>query len=298
VSSTAVRQLRAAQGKINWGEVLSGYVLILPAVAITGLVIAIPVIQSFYGSVTRDGDFVGGDNFRIILTDPNFQRAFKNNLILLVNIPIRIALALTIAGLLYRKVFGSRLYETLIFMPFLPSVAAIGVLFIYLLSFAGPLNGLLRGVGFGSIAHGWLTENEWVMWTIMAVIVWTRVGFTVLLFTARMLSIDQERLQAAFVDGASWWKTFRYIVLPELKGTIEFVVLLSIIEAFSWSFSYVYVLGHGASDPNRWILEIYLYNKEFLASVAGLASAVSVILLCIAGALAVYRYARVKEVLE
>jgi ABC-type sugar transport system permease subunit len=279
-------------------EIAGGYVLILPAIAVTGLVIAIPVLQSLYGSVTRDGSFVGLDNFRIVLSDPNFYRAFRNNLILLSNIPIRIVLGLAISALVYRKIFGSRFYETVIFMPFLPSIAAIGVLFIYLLSFEGPLNALLREIGLEGSARGWLTENDWVMWTIMGVVVWTRVGFTVLLFTARLLSVDQERLQAAFVDGASWARTFRHIMLPELKGAIEFVVVLSVIEAFSWSFSYVYVLGHGASDPNKWILEIYLYNKEFLASVAGLASAVSVVLLLIAGGLAVYRYVKAKEVLR
>jgi raffinose/stachyose/melibiose transport system permease protein len=280
---------------LHWREILSGYVLMLPALALVGLIIAFPVAQSVYQSVLIQGRFVGIDNFHTVLADPFFQHAFVNNLILLTSIPIRIVLSLAIAGLLYRRIMGHHIYQTLVFIPFLPSIAAISVLFIYLLAFDGPFNSLLHAIGLGFLARGWLTTNELTMWTIMGVVVWTRVGFTVLLFTARLLSVDHEKLQAAFVDGASWWRTFIHVVLPDLKGTIEFVVVLSVIEAFSWSFAYVYVLGQGANQPSRWILEIYLYNQQFLASVQGLASAVAVLLLAMAAALAVYRYRQVRE---
>lgn len=280
---------------LHWREVLSGYVLMLPALALVGLIIAFPVAQSVYQSVLIQGEFVGIDNYHTVLADPFFQHAFVNNLILLTSIPIRIVLSLAIAGLLYRRIMGHRIYQTLVFIPFLPSIAAISVLFIYLLAFDGPFNSFLHAIGLGFLAQGWLTTNELTMWTIMGVVVWTRVGFTVLLFTARLLSVDHEKLQAAFVDGASWWRTFIHVVLPDLKGTIEFVVVLSVIEAFSWSFAYVYVLGQGANQPSRWILEIYLYNQQFLASVQGLASAVAVLLLAMAAALAVYRYRQVRE---
>ncbi len=276
-------------------EVFSGYVLLLPALALVGLVIAFPVGQAIYQSVVIHGDFVGVDNYRTVLSDPFFQHAFVNNLILLTSIPVRLVLALAIAALLYRRILGHRIYETLVFIPFLPSIAAISVLFIYLLAFDGPFNSFLHTVGLGFLAHGWLTQSNLTMWTIMGVVVWTRVGFTVLLFVARLLSVDPEKLQAAFVDGASWTRTFIHVVIPELKGTIQFVVVLSVIEAFSWSFAYVYVLGQGANEPSRWILEIYLYNQEFLASVQGLASAVAVLLLAMAAALAIYRYREVRE---
>jgi len=276
-------------------QVLSGYVLLLPGLALIALVIGFPVVQSVYDSFHNAGQFVGTQNYREVFADPAFLQAFRNNLILLVSIPIRLVIALCISGVLYRRILGSRIYETLIFMPFLPSIAAIGVLFIYLLAFDGPLNGFLHVIGLGSLAHGWLTQANLTMWTIMAVVVWTRVGFTVLLFTARLVSVDYEQLQAAFVDGASWWQTFWHVVIPELRGTIEFVVVLSTIEAFSWSFAYVYVLGQGANDPSRWILEIYIYNKEFLATIQGLASAVATILLVLAAGLAAYRYRQVRE---
>jgi multiple sugar transport system permease protein len=283
---------------LAWRQALTGWVLLLPALAAVGLVIAFPVGQSIYDSVTEGGRWIGVDNFRTVIEDPQFRHAFVNNLIILGGIPIRIVVALVLSAILFRRIFASRFYETVIFLPFLPSVAAIGVLFIYLLAFDGPLNSLLRVIGLGALEQPWLTSSGLTMWTIMGVVVWTRVGFTVLLFTARLMSVEREKLEAAFVDGASWWRTFWHIVLPDLRGAIEFVVVLSVIEAFSWSFAYVYVLGQGANDPSRWILEIYLYNKEFLASLQGLASAVSTILLLLAATLAIYRYRQAREALE
>jgi ABC-type sugar transport system permease subunit len=294
----AESRVPSSAAALAWRQALSGWVLLLPALAAVGIVIAFPVAQSIHDSVTEGGSWVGLDNFRTVIDDPEFRHAFVNNLIILAGIPIRLIVALVISAILFRRIFASRFYETAIFLPFLPSIAAIGVLFIYLLAFDGPLNSLLRTVGLGFLAQPWLTSSGLTMWTIMAVVVWTRVGFTVLLFTARLMSVEREKLEAAFVDGASWWRTFWQIVLPDLRGAIEFVVVLSVIEAFSWSFAYVFVLGQGANDPSRWIIEIYLYNKEFLATLQGLASAVATMLLLLAAALAIYRYRQAKEALE
>jgi len=264
--------------------------LLGPAALLCGVVIIFPALATIFSSVHANGEFVGTDNFSAIFGDPVFWQAFKNNLLLLISIPVRILIALVLTALLFRGVFGRRLYETAVFLPFIPSIAAVGVIFIYLLNAEGPINGMLETIGLGFLAHGWLTESGLAMWGIMGVIVWTRVGFTTLLFTARLLGVDREQFQAAFVDGASWAQTFRQIALPELKGTIEFVAVLSVIEVFSWSFAYVYVLNQGANDTSNYILEIYLYNQEFLASLPGLAAATAVVLMAVVSALAVYRY--------
>ena len=271
---------------------LGGYLLLLPAAALMALVLLYPIVGSIINSVTQDGRFIGTESFRTVFSDPVFWQSFKNNLILLVSIPVRLVLGLAIVAVLYRGIYGSRLYQLLVFLPFIPSIAAIGVVFIYLLNFSGPFNEFLRVAGLGFLAHGWLTEENLSMWTIMAVVVWTRLGFTVLLLMARLLTVDRSIFQAAFIDGASWPRAFWHVGIPQLRGTIEFIVILSFIEAFSWSFAYIYVLTQGANNPSQWILEVFLYNKEFLTFSTGLASAVAVVLLLMAGAIALYRYRR------
>jgi ABC-type sugar transport system permease subunit len=268
------------------------WLLLAPALAALGFVIVYPAIASFVGSFRLNGDFVGLSNYKALLTDPVFWRSFENNLILLLSIPIRILLALVITAVLYRGVFGARFYSLAIFIPFIPSIAAMGIIFIYLLNANGPFNQALRAIGLDMLTRGWLTDAGLPMWTIMLIIVWCQLGFTVLLFTARLSSVDRELFQAAFIDGASWKTTYTHIALPELKGTIEFVTILNFIEAFSWSFAYVYVLTQGSKIPSNYILEIYLYNKQFLAYLPGVAAAVAVFLMIIVGSLTAVRYAR------
>jgi ABC-type sugar transport system permease subunit len=267
-------------------------VLLVPALVLVALVILYPAVASIIRSFTSDGTFTGFANYRAIFGDPIFWRSFENNLILLISVPVCIAVALVITAILYRGVFGGRFYDLAVFLPFIPSIAAIGIIFIYLLNASGPLNGLLDAIGLHSLARGWLTDPGVPMWSIMAVVVWTRVGFAVLLFTARLLSVDRELFQAAFVDGASWARTYSQIALPQLRGTIEFIAILSFIEVFSWSFAYVYVLTQGSKSPSNYILEIYLYNKQFLAYLPGVAAAVAVFLILLVGSLTIVRYAR------
>ena len=172
------------------------WLLLAPALAAIGFVIVYPAIASFVGSFRLNGHFVGIANYRALFTDPVFWRSLENNLILLLSIPIRILLGLVITAILYRGVFGSRFYSLVLFLPFIPSIAAMGIIFIYLLNANGPFNAVLTAIGLGVFTHGWLTDPGLPMWTIMLIIVWCQLGFTVLLFTARLMSVDRELFQA------------------------------------------------------------------------------------------------------
>jgi ABC-type sugar transport system permease subunit len=280
-----------------------GYLLLLPALIFVGVVIIYPVVSAIVGSVTDSGSLVAGEgqtsfvgvkHYRTMFADPVFWTSFKNNLIILVSIPLRIVLGLLIVQVLYKGIFASKWYQTVIFLPFIAPIAGIGIIFIYVLNQSGPFNAFLRVIGLGGLSTGWLTNQAVTMWTIMGVVLWTRLGFTVLLFMVRLLGVDRQVFQAAFVDGATWREAFWRIGVPELKGTIEFVALLGFIEAFSWSFAYVFVLAQGAFRTSSWILEIYLYDRGFRGLTTGVASAVAVFLFLLAGLVALYRYRRAK----
>jgi len=167
-------------------------------------VLAYPIVKVVQYSFTDrttflDGSFVGLDNYSELLHDEIFWRAFENNLILLLSVPLSIVIALAITGILYRGVRGSKLYELAIFIPFLPAVASIAVVFLYLLGSDGPLNQMLRGVGADGLAHPWLTDEQTAIWAVLGVVLWKRVGFTVLLFMARMASLDRTHFDAVLL---------------------------------------------------------------------------------------------------
>lgn len=262
--------------------------------ALAGVILAYPVARVVQYSLTDrstffEGSFVGLDNYASLLGDELFWSSLVNNLILLLSVPLSIAIALAITGILYRGVRGSRVYEALIFLPFLPAVASIAVVFLYVLANDGPLNELLRGAGAGGLAHAWLAEPGIAIWSVLGVVLWKRIGFTVLLFSARMATVDRTLLDAAAVDGASWTRTYWQVAVPQMRSIVLFAAVLGFIEAFSWTFAYVYILTRGGPDRSTFTLEYYLYRLQFDEQLVGLASAVAVVLLLAALAVAAYR---------
>ncbi len=276
---------------------------LLPALLVVGFVVGYPLVQVIIDSFTNrtfinPGEFIGVDNYRDLVAGGDreqFWLSFRNNLVLLVSIPVTILAALVVASMLYRGIRGSRLYEVFIFLPFLPAVASISVIFIYLLGWQGPLNETLRALSLEPLAQAWLTDPGLAIWSILGVVTWKRVGFVVLLFMARMLSIDPDLLDAAAVDGATWGRTVRHVVIPEMKAIIQFVVVLGFIEVFSFTFAYVHVLTRGGPFKNTYILEYLLYNILFRRRLVGLASAVAVLLLVMAVVVAVYQVRRARS---
>ena len=80
------------------------------------------------------------------------------------------------------------------------------------------------------------------MWSIMAVIVWKELGFGIIVFLARLMSVNEEIFEAARVDGAGWWQTFRHVTLPQLVPAIVFFGIVETITMLSWVFAYIYVM--------------------------------------------------------
>jgi ABC-type sugar transport system permease subunit len=85
----------------------------------------------------------------------------------------------------------------------------------------------------------------------MFVIIWKEVGFGVVLFLARLMSVEEELFDAARVDGASWWQLQRHVTIPHLATVIEFFTVISVITVLSWVFGYVFVMTGGPGNP-RW----------------------------------------------
>jgi ABC-type sugar transport system permease subunit len=164
-------------------------------------------------------------------------------------------------------------------MPYILAVPIVGIIASYLFSLNGGVNSLLRAVGLDAAALDWLGSERLALWTVMAVIVWREVGFGIILFLARLLSMSEEPLEAARIDGAGWWARLRYVILPELRGTMEFYVVVAAITMIAWVFAYVYTLTSGGPGTSTTILELYIYNQGLRNSLPGMASAVAVLLL-------------------
>jgi ABC-type sugar transport system permease subunit len=158
-------------------------------------------------------------------------------------------------------------------------VPVLGASFLLLYGLHGVLNRVLGGVGLGALAQDWFGNPHWTLPSIASLIVYHEVGFGVVLFLARLLTLPPEPFDAARIDGATWWKVQRFVTLPQLRSVIVTYVVLELITMLSWVFAYVYSTTRGGPNFASYILELYVYDNAFTFQSPSFAAAVAVLLL-------------------
>ncbi len=264
---------------------LTPYLYLAPMLALLLLIFGYPLVAIFDFSLRRirgaSGPFIGLENYRQIFKDDVFRLAITHNAGLLLAVPVLVVIGILLAVLLYERVAGWRVYRTLLFAPYIIAIPVIGVVFSNMLQLNGIVNEVLRGLGLGPLALDWIGNARLALWTVMAVIIWREGGFGVVLFLARMLSLNEELLEAATIDGAGWAQRLWYVTIPQLKSVIEFYTVVSTITMLAWVFAYVYVISRGGPGNATQVMELYIFNFAFRNALPGIASAVAVILFLI-----------------
>jgi N-acetylglucosamine transport system permease protein len=269
--------------------------LAVPLVLYAVFVIS-PFIQAFYYSMTNwtgvspQFDFVGLQNFQNLLHDSLFLRAVRNNVVLLVAMPLLvILLALFYAFLLnvagrgsgagVRGVRGSGFYKLVFFLPQVLSVPVIAVIWAVILdpTPTGLANSVLRGIGFGSL--GWLADPNLALYCVLWVLVWGSVGFYLVLFNAAMSSIPRDLFEAALIDGAGRVATFFRVTMPLLWDTIQTSwVYLAVLALDVYALVAVMTAGPGGPANSTQVISLQIAQNGFQFGRAGYASAMGVVL--------------------
>jgi ABC-type sugar transport system permease subunit len=153
--------------------------------------------------------------------------------------------------------------------------------------FSGPVNELLRWMSLDFMALDWIGSSDVALWTVMILIIWRESALGIILFLARLLSLDESVIEAAKIDGAGWWHRLWHIILPEMRGVIEFYVVVSVITMLAAVFSYIYIMGGGRGGPgtSTEVVELYIFNALIRSSLPGIASSASVLLFLVTGLL-------------
>lgn len=276
-ASTSVRPLCKARGV---GQGRQAAVWIAPAVVVMLFVFAYSMVSVLTTSFRYDGDWVGWENFELVITDPLFQTALLHNIELLACVPVLIAMSLALAVLLFETVRGAKWFRGIIFMPYILPVTVIGVVMGQVLQLNGALNTALQAVGLGFMTQDWLGDPSIALWTMGGVIIWKEVGFGVILFLARMLSLPTDVYEAATMDGAGFWRRHWSITVPQMWGIIIFYAVTEAIVMVSWVFNYVYIMTNGQGGPgdSTVVTELYIYRTAFQNQAPELAAAASVML--------------------
>ena len=269
---------RRRLGRMPWPTII---LFLLPALLLYGLFVVYPIVQSTrYSLYDWNGlepldQFVGSDNFSRAWGDPLFRGALKHNLILLVlGVVIQIPFALGLAVLLDSRIKGRAVMRTVFFAPYILSEVVTGVVWRQILRPGGMLDQSLTNVGAESWIQGWLSDPNIVLYSLFFVITWKYFGFHMVLMLAGLQQIPKELKEAAAIDGASAWKSFRHVTLPLLLPTIRVSVFLSVIGVLQL-FDIVWVTTKGGPIGSSSTMATYLYD-QFRKGLWGYASAVSI----------------------
>ena len=278
------------------------YLYLAPATILIILVFIYPIIQIIQSSLlenTASGiKTVGFTNYRLVSEDPVFWTALGNNGKLLFSVPFMTVLALIIAILLFEHVRGWLVYRGLIFLPYILAIPVVGTTFVYLLGLNGIVNTILESVGLNFLTQDWLGSATWVIPSISVVIIYREMGFGVVLFLARLMSLEQEILEAAEIDGANWWQKHIFVTLPQLAGVLEFFVVVELITMLSWVFAYVFTMTGGGPGFASTVMEFYIWKHAFAFRSPGIASALAVVLLAVTTLLIVLQLRLRRRALE
>lgn len=268
---------------------------LLPAILIIGFIYLFPLVKVFQYSFMRISGtsfkYIGFTNYINLFNDPRFIIGLKNNFILLISVPLILILAIFFAVLLYEKMAGWKFYRFTLFLPYILAIPVIGVVFGYIFQLNGILNYFLEKLGLSFLINDWFGSSKLAIWTLMFVIMWKELGFSIIMIFARLLSVNQELYEAAEIDGASWIKKHIYITIPQCINVISFLSVILIITMFAWIFNYVFTLTRGGPGNSTIVSEFYIYTTAFRDNNMGMGTAGSVILFIIMLALIIV-YAR------
>jgi len=239
----------------------------IPAIFVFGYGIIYPFIRLFIVSLQKSVDgkiiFGGLDSYKRVLGDSVFFDAIRNNMILIaVVVPLLIWSCLVFSIMIYNLGRGSKFFQVVIFIPYILSITATGILFSILLQKNGIINEFFRKIGLDFLAVDWLGNSKVAIFTIALIVVWKELGFGTMLFLSRLEALPEELVDATKIDGANKWQTLLNLYIPHLKGVIVFYITLVIISMLSWVFNYVFVMTGGAN--NTMVFEIYVYRQLFL----------------------------------
>ncbi|RTE00746.1 carbohydrate ABC transporter permease [Paenibacillus whitsoniae] len=267
-------------------EDLIGYAFIAPM--LLGLIAftLFPIIASFFLSFTNWNfvagfskvKFVGMDNFVKLVHDTVFLLSLKNNLILMIVVPLTLICSLALAIVIDKKIYFKDVFKVVYFVPYISSIVAVAIVFQVLFHPTyGPINQILINWGMANPPK-WLADPDFALYCVMGLMVWVNIGYNMIIFMAGLQSIPKDLYEAADIDGASKWTQFLKITVPMLSPTTFFLLVTGIIGTFK-VFDVIMVLTGGGPANSTSVVVTRLYDAAFINLQSGYASAMAIVLL-------------------
>ncbi len=260
---------------------------LLPALVLFAVFMVYPTVNvfrmSFYtwSGFSPDMTFVGLDNFRHLIDDKQFVRAFQNTVALLVVVTVvTMGMGLFLAAIMTRqKLRGRNFLRFVLYVPNVLSVVVIAAVFSAVYDQNnGLLNGTLRLLSLDGWQQVWLGNQKIVLYSVGIAMVWQSLGYYMVLYMSSMSSIPEELYEAAGLDGASNARQFFSITMPLIWQNLRTSLTFFIMSAVNLSFVLVRAMTGGGPDSSSEVLLSYMYKQAYTNSSYGYGMAIGVVI--------------------
>lgn len=264
---------------------LTRWIFVLPAMIIVGLLFIYPFFSSIFFSFTNKNlimptyRFVGLDNYKAVLSDPNFFNAFFNSIKWTVfSLAGQVFVGFILALALHRVRRFKKLYRTLLIVPWAFPTIVIAFSWQWILNGVyGYLPNMIVKLGLMDAAPPFLTDTTWAFVCLVFINIWFGAPMIMVNVLSSLQTVPQEQFEAAKIDGASSWQVFRYITFPHIKVVVGLLVVLRTVWIFN-NFDIIYLITGGGPSNATMTLPIFAYNLGWGTKMLGRASAVTVLL--------------------
>lgn len=263
----------------------AAYIFVIPAVILLAVFLIYPALQTVryaftdYNIMRPDRiKFCGFNNFAELFGDKDFWIAVKNTLhFTVLVVPFQTILALALALLISSRRGGVSIFRAAYFSPQVTSMVVVAILWTVMYN-SNPSSGLLNAllVSLGLEPSGFLSDPKTAMNSIIFMSAWQGAGYQMMIFLAGLQGIPKEQYEAASIDGAGRFKSFLYVMLPGLKNVIQYVVMITVIQAMKL-FTQPYVMTKGGPQNATRTLVYYVYEQGFQKRNFGYACAVAAV---------------------
>lgn len=276
------------------------YLLVAPQLAITLVFFYWPASQALRQSMLREdpfglsSKFVWFDNFKKVLSDPNYLNSIKVTAIFSISVAaVAMGTALLLAVMAEKVVRSRGLYRTLMIWPYAVAPAIAGMLWLFL--FNPSIGSLAYGLRWLGINWDPLLDGEQAMALVVAAASWKQISYNFLFFVAGLQAIPKTLIEAAAIDGAGENKRFWTIVFPLLAPTTFFLLVVNTVYAFFDTFGIIHAVTGGGPGKATETLVYKVYNDGFVNLILGDSAAQSVILMVIVIALTAVQFRYVEK---
>jgi len=264
------------------------YLLLAPTIAVLLALTIYPLIYSIKISLQGEAGNWTLQNFTRLVSDNFFLSALAHTVVYAaIALTFEFLIGLGLALLLNTQMRGRSIFRSLLLVPMMLPAVVVGVVWRLMLnSNFGALNGTLKAIGANTDALTWTGSPKLAMASVIVADIWQWTPFMFLILLAGLQAIPQEPYEAAVIDGASGWQTFRHVTLPLLKPAILIALLLRTMDLLR-VFDQIFILTEGGPGFATETVSLYIYRTAFRFSNFGYAAAMSFVLLLITNVISV-----------